>query len=103
MKPKEDEGTKKPKEDEGTKNETKKEVLFTWDFGGNASRIMEKMNYEEGKGLGVKGCGIKEPIKIHRRPKCMGMGFSGSERREKPSNEEGEKYNAVRTCLLLLF
>lgn len=39
--------------------------------------MMEKMGWEEGKGLGKDSQGISEPIQAKERPKHMGLGFTG--------------------------
>ncbi|XP_054821885.1 uncharacterized protein LOC129320449 [Prosopis cineraria] len=47
---------------------------------GFGSRMMAKMGYLEGGGLGKHGQGVAEPIKVIQRPKSLGLGveFSGN-------------------------
>ncbi|GMH30669.1 hypothetical protein Nepgr_032512 [Nepenthes gracilis] len=55
---------------------------------GFGSRMMAKMGYLEGGGLGKEGQGSAEPIEVIRRPKSLGLGVTFSEIREgSPRNE----------------
>lgn len=45
--------------------------MHTTGFG---SKMMAKMGYQEGKGLGKDGQGISEPIEARQRPKALGLG-----------------------------
>jgi hypothetical protein len=38
-------------------------------------RILTKMGYEEGKGLGCRGQGIVNPIEVEERPRYLGLGY----------------------------
>ena len=38
-------------------------------------RILTKMGYEKGKGLGRQGQGIVNPIKVEERPRYLGLGY----------------------------
>jgi hypothetical protein len=38
-------------------------------------RILTKMGYEEGKGLGRQGQGIVNPIEVEERPRYLGLGY----------------------------
>ncbi|CAK9179464.1 unnamed protein product [Ilex paraguariensis] len=50
--------------------------LHTTGFG---SKIMAKMGFIEGKGLGKDGQGISEPIQVIQRPKSLGLGAKSAE------------------------
>jgi hypothetical protein len=41
-------------------------------------KLLTKMGYE-GKGLGNKGQGIVNPIKVMERPHCLGLGYGEEE------------------------
>jgi hypothetical protein len=38
-------------------------------------KLLTKMHYEEGKGLGCKGEGIVNPIEVVERPQYLGLGY----------------------------
>jgi hypothetical protein len=38
-------------------------------------RILTKMGYEKGKGLGCRGQGIVNPIEVEERPRYLGLGY----------------------------
>lgn len=50
--------------------------MHTTGFG---SRMMAKMGYVDGGGLGKDGRGIAEPIQVIQRPKALGLGAEGPE------------------------
>ncbi len=67
---------------------------------GIASRIMEQMGYEKGKGLGKTFQGIARPVEAFKRKGKAAIGYYGSERTERSledypaqpnSDEEEEK------------
>ena len=43
-------------------------------FSKNFSKMMNKMGFESGKGLGPKEVGIKKPIAVTQRQKNLGLG-----------------------------
>lgn len=45
---------------------------------GFGSRLMRRMGYVEGGGLGPNGRGISEPVSQSRRPKNLGLGATGA-------------------------
>ncbi len=66
---------------------------------GIASKMMEKMGYEPGKGLGKNLQGISTPVEAKQRKGKAAIGFYGSERTERslkdfpvqPDSEEEEE------------
>ncbi|GAB2289139.1 hypothetical protein Dimus_023442 [Dionaea muscipula] len=46
---------------------------------GFGSKMMAKMGYVEGAGLGREGQGISEPIEVMKRPKSLGLGMDFAE------------------------
>ncbi|GJY98641.1 G-patch domain-containing protein [Tanacetum coccineum] len=50
--------------------------MHTTGFG---SRMMAKMGYVDGNGLGKDGTGISEPIQVNQRPKSLGLGAMAPE------------------------
>nr|CAD1831893.1 unnamed protein product [Ananas comosus var. bracteatus] len=65
----------------GTMTQTKAVENSTSDFGafemhtkGFGSRMMAKMGFVEGRGLGKDGQGIPQPIEATKRPKSLGLG-----------------------------
>ena len=45
---------------------------------GFGSRLMRRMGYVEGGGLGPEGRGVAEPVSQSRRPKNLGLGATGA-------------------------
>ena len=45
------------------------------DTKGVGLRILTKMGYEKGKGLGRQGQGIVNPIEVEERPRYLGLGY----------------------------
>lgn len=69
-----------------------KEVAGSANFGafevhtkGFGSKMMAKMGFVEGGGLGKEGKGIAEPIEVIKRPKSLGLGMDFSEHVDNPS------------------
>ncbi|KAG0173477.1 Tuftelin-interacting protein 11 [Apophysomyces sp. BC1034] len=77
---------------------------FTKGFG---KKMLEKMGWSLGKGLGAGGEGIINPVETKQRPARMGMGFKGFDERtdqakaqakvaEEESESESDREEAVR-------
>ena len=43
-------------------------------YGSFASRLMEKMGFKDGEGLGARGDGIRAPLVASKRPRNLGLG-----------------------------
>ncbi|XP_010542083.1 PREDICTED: uncharacterized protein LOC104815398 [Tarenaya hassleriana] len=58
---------------------------------GFGSKMMAKMGYIEGAGLGKDGKGLAQPIEVVQRPKSLGLGldFSPSVEENQPSSSSG--------------
>ncbi|KAI8329835.1 GC-rich sequence DNA-binding factor-like protein-domain-containing protein [Chlamydoabsidia padenii] len=56
-------------------------AAFTKHTTGFGQKILEKMGWKAGKGLGAGGEGMINPVETKQRPKGMGMGFRGFEER----------------------
>ncbi|KAI6679204.1 hypothetical protein NL676_033085 [Syzygium grande] len=66
--------------------------LHTRGFG---SKMMAKMGFIEGQGLGKGGTGMAAPIEVIKRPKSLGLGMSFHESGEEPErNRESESQSA---------
>ena len=75
----------KPKRKAQPSSEFGKFNTYTTGFG---QRMLEKMGWRAGEGLGEAGSGIVNPIETKLRPKQMGIGFRGfSERTEEQRME----------------
>ncbi|CAO3628706.1 unnamed protein product [Cunninghamella echinulata] len=77
---------------------------FTKHTTGYGLKMLEKMGWKAGKGLGSSGEGIINPVETKQRPKGMGMGFRGFDERTdqakveskyKSSSEEEEEEEEV--------
>ncbi|KAI7863705.1 GC-rich sequence DNA-binding factor-like protein-domain-containing protein [Spinellus fusiger] len=58
---------------------------------GFGQKMLQKMGWEIGKGLGSGGEGIINPVETKLRPKGMGMGFKGFDERTSQAKEEARK------------
>lgn len=56
-------------------------AAFTKHTTGFGQKMLEKMGWKAGKGLGAGGEGMINPVETKQRPKGMGMGFRGFEER----------------------
>lgn len=61
--------------------------MHTTGFG---SRMLAKMGYVDGNGLGKDGTGIAEPIEAIQRPKSLGLGAQAPEDTTPPQRLKGE-------------
>ncbi|KAK9049880.1 hypothetical protein SSX86_031152 [Deinandra increscens subsp. villosa] len=61
--------------------------MHTTGFG---SRMMAKMGYVDGNGLGKEGKGIAEPIEVIQRPKSLGLGAKAPEDTTPPQRLKGQ-------------
>ncbi|KAJ9557786.1 hypothetical protein OSB04_012400 [Centaurea solstitialis] len=66
----------KPKDDTALPSSYGAFEMHTTGFG---SRMMAKMGYVDGGGLGKDGSGIAEPIQVIQRPKSLGLGAEAPE------------------------
>jgi tuftelin-interacting protein 11 len=55
---------------------------------GIGSKLLQKMGYKKGQGLGVDGSGINVPIDVKLRPSKMGLGHGGFE--ELPESQQNK-------------
>ncbi|KAH7546240.1 hypothetical protein FEM48_Zijuj01G0179400 [Ziziphus jujuba var. spinosa] len=58
---------------------------------GFGSKMMAKMGFVEGGGLGIEGQGIAQPIEVIKRPKSLGLGVEFSD-----AADNGTRSNPVR-------
>ncbi|KAF9433128.1 hypothetical protein BGZ76_009840 [Entomortierella beljakovae] len=69
---------------------------FSANGSGFGLKMLEKMGWKKGYGLGPSGSGIVEPIQAKRRPVKMGIGFNGyKEKSDQTRAEEKRKGVAV--------
>ncbi|KAE9602337.1 hypothetical protein Lal_00049971 [Lupinus albus] len=65
--------------------------IHTTGFG---SKMLAKMGYMEGAGLGINGQGMAEPIEVIRRPKSLGLGVEFSHSPPEPAASEPASRNS---------
>ncbi|KAG6673535.1 hypothetical protein I3842_16G116800 [Carya illinoinensis] len=58
---------------------------------GFGSRMMAKMGFVEGGGLGKDGQGLAEPIEVMQRPKSLGLGMEFSNSSEDPTSTKSQR------------
>lgn len=58
---------------------------------GFGSRMMAKMGFVEGGGLGKDGQGVAEPIEVMQRPKSLGLGMEFSNSNEDPTSTKSQR------------
>lgn len=70
---------------------------FTSHGTGFGKRMLEKMGWRMGQGLGEEGAGIINPIETKLRPKGMGMGFRGFSEQTQQAKEEAKRQHGGTT------
>ena len=60
-------------------------------YGSVASRLMAKMGYKEGEGLGLRGDGIRDPIAVIKRPRQRGLDYVGGKEGEKARQNDRDQ------------
>ncbi|KAL7239604.1 hypothetical protein ACSBR2_005496 [Camellia fascicularis] len=68
--------------------------LHTTGFG---SKMMAKMGFTEGRGLGKDGQGMAEPIEVIQRPKLLGLGAQAAETSGNLSKNENRQFGKNET------
>ena len=64
-------------------------------------RMLEKMGFHSGQGLGKNGGGIKEPIEVQLKYDKVGIGHMEAERKQKEENEYKESLQSIRRQIYL--
>ena len=59
-------------------------------------KMLQKMGFKPGDGLGKEGDGIKEPVEIKLKYDKLGIGHEAEEQRLKEENEQQRKLKALR-------
>lgn len=62
-------------------------------------RMLQKMGYQQGEGLGKDGNGIKEPIQVKLKYDKLGIGHEEAERKQKEESEYEQNLKAIRRQL----
>lgn len=62
-------------------------------------RMLQKMGYQEGEGLGKDGNGIKEPIQVKLKYDKLGIGTEEAEKKKKEEEEYNRNLKAIRSQL----
>lgn len=61
---------------------------------GFGSKMMAKMGYTEGAGLGKNGQGMAQPIEVIQRPKSLGLGVEFSNNSAEPARNKSSRVGA---------
>ncbi|KAF5945886.1 hypothetical protein HYC85_016114 [Camellia sinensis] len=92
------------KETNDTCNEKGKGVESSTSYGafelhttGFGSKMMAKMGFTEGRGLGKDGQGMAEPIEVIQRPKLLGLGAQAAETSGNLSKNENRQFGKNET------
>lgn len=64
------------------------------DYGTVATRLMAKMGFEEGKGLGPSGGGIREPIAVDVGQRKEGLGYAKPKRKRRRRRGKAKEISA---------
>ncbi|GAA98296.1 uncharacterized protein L969DRAFT_616734 [Mixia osmundae IAM 14324] len=59
--------------------------------GGIGFKLLQRMGWSNGSGLGQSGAGIITPIEVKKRPEKMGISFDGFSERTKQSKDEARR------------
>jgi hypothetical protein len=73
------------------------------DYGAVATRLMAKMGFEAGMGLGPSGGGIREPIAVDAGQRKAGLGYAKPKRRRRRKGKRsrwGALIKGIRSLLL---
>ncbi|KAK6136538.1 hypothetical protein DH2020_029713 [Rehmannia glutinosa] len=94
--------TTESNESKGTSHESKLETnaveygAFEMHTTGFGSKMMAKMGYVEGGGLGKDGQGVAKPIEVFQRPKSLGLGAEVPESNGSSINMQSQPKSAGR-------
>ncbi|KAK6156574.1 hypothetical protein DH2020_010822 [Rehmannia glutinosa] len=94
--------TTESNETKGTSHESKLETkaveygAFEMHTTGFGSKMMAKMGYVEGGGLGKDGQGVSKPIEVFQRPKSLGLGAEVPESNGSSINMQSQPKSAGR-------
>jgi len=66
-------------------------VYFSKIAGSFGSRMLEKMGWTAGTGLGVEGAGIVTPVESKLRPQKTGIAFKGFKEKTEQSKREAKR------------
>jgi len=72
------------------------------DYGAVATRLMAKMGFEAGMGLGPSGGGIREPIAVDAGQRKAGLGYAKPKRRRRRKGKRSRWGDLIKGVRLLL-